>query len=281
MTTLQDFIAKATRGGAFQDSGHPAQEVWALGCYVLGRPLSQLLAARAEESLGPQEEVRWSELIARRLSGEPLAYLLGTAEFWSLTLRVSPDVLVPRPETELLVEHALAVFAPGPLRYADVGTGSGAIALALKKERPAAFVVGFDKSDKALTVARSNALALGLDVSFVASDWLNAVQRAQFDVIVSNPPYIQSGDRCLAADGLRYEPRLALVGGEDGLSALRTVIAQAASRLNDGGRLLLEHGFSQGPATAALLRESGFTTIRTHTDLAGHERVTEGVFHGR
>lgn len=282
MTTLHDFIGAAIqRCGTVKDRGHPAQEVWALGCYVLGRPLSQLLAANAEESLGPQEEARWNELLARRLSGEPLAYLLGTAEFWSLTLRVTPDVLVPRPETELLVEQALTTQAPGPLRYADLGTGSGAIALALKKEQPSAFVVGFDKSAKALAVARSNAQALELDVNLVASDWLNPVNGAQFDVIVSNPPYIRHGDPCLADDGLRYEPRLALVGGKDGLSALRAVVAQAATCLNDGGRLLLEHGFCQGPATAALLRDSGFTAIRTHADLAGHERVTEGTLHGR
>lgn len=282
MTTIQDFIGTATRRCAtLRDGGHPVQEVWALGCHVLGRPLAQLLASGPEEALDPEEERQWNALITRRLQGEPLAYLLGTAEFWSLTLRVTPDVLVPRPETEGLVEHALTSPASGALRYADLGTGSGAIALALKKERPTAFVVGFDNSAKALTVARSNARALGLDVGFIASDWLAAVQGARFDVMVSNPPYIRSADPCLAADGLRYEPSHALVGGEDGLDGLRAVIAQSVSHLNAGGRLLLEHGSCQGPATAALLRQAGFTAIRTHTDLAGHERITEGTFHGR
>lgn len=282
MTTIHDFISRATRRcAALRDTGHPAQEVWALGCHVLGRPLTQLLASDPKEGLDPQDEARWTELMARRLAGEPLAYLLGTAEFWSLRLRVTPDVLVPRPETELLVEHALAAFPSQSLRYADVGTGSGAIAIALKKERPAAFVVGLDKSHKALGVAQANARGLGLDVGFIASDWLAAVHGARFDIMVSNPPYIDSGDPCLAGDGLRYEPSLALVGGEDGLDGLRAVIVQSVSHLNDGGRLLLEHGSCQGPATAALLRQAGFTAIRTHTDLAGHERVTEGTLHGR
>lgn len=283
MTTIQAFLANATRHRRRGDDGlaQTPQEVWALGCHVLKRPLARLLAIDHKEPLGGQEENLWTELLARREQGEPLAYLLGYAEFWSLRLRVTPDVLVPRPETEILVERALAASSKtAALRYADVGTGSGAIALALKKERPEAFVVGFDASLKALAVARTNARDLDLDTPFIASHWLSGAKPAQFDVIVSNPPYIESADPCLTGDGLRYEPRTALDGGNDGLDALKAVIASAIPALKKEGRLLLEHGSNQGSAVMELLSQAGFCNINTHSDYAGHPRVSEGVLYG-
>ncbi|HUW99002.1 MAG TPA: peptide chain release factor N(5)-glutamine methyltransferase [Acidiferrobacter sp.] len=283
MSTIRAFLASAARlrdRGTEGLAAHP-QEIWALGCHVLARPLARLLAVDSTEPLSAQDEARWRELIARRVAGEPLAYLLGYTEFWSLTLRVTPAVLVPRPETEMLVERALELGPrAAPLRYADIGTGSGAIALALKKECPEAVVIGFDKSLAALAVAHTNSRDLGLDVLFVASDWLSAVKLGQFDVIISNPPYIESTDPCLCGEGLRYEPRSALDGGVDGLAALRSVIAAAIPALRPGGRLLLEHGATQGPATTDLLRRAGFQDTQTRIDYAGHPRLSEGVFHG-
>ncbi|MHB8254028.1 MAG: peptide chain release factor N(5)-glutamine methyltransferase [Acidiferrobacter sp.] len=283
MTTIQAFLASEARRSERGAGGlaRLPQEVWALGCHVLNRPLAHLLAVDPLEPLGPQDEGRWKDLIERRLKGEPLAYLLGSTEFWSLTLQVTPDVLVPRPETEVLVERALGASRDSAaLRYLDVGTGSGAIALALKKERPGAFVVGCDRSLKALDCARANARITGLDVLFLAGRWLSPVKAQQFDVIVSNPPYIESADPCLYGDGLRYEPRAALDGGRDGLRALQAVIAQAVPALTRGGRLLLEHGTFQGPATRELLARSGFQEVCTHSDYAGHPRVSEGVLRG-
>jgi len=283
MSTIRAFLANETRRHdcGVEGLAKNPQDVWALGCHVLRCPLAHLLAVDAEKPLSAEDEAQWGDLIARRLKGEPLAYLLGYTEFWSLTLRVTPDVLVPRPETEILVERALAASTGTALaRYADIGTGSGAIALAIKKERPKAIVTGFDKSLKALAVAQANSRDLNLDVAFVASHWLSAAKPAQFDVIVSNPPYIESNDPCLLGDGLRYEPRSALDGGTDGLAALKSVIASAVPALHRGGRLLLEHGASQGPMTANLLRQAGLRDIHTHFDYAGHPRVSEGVFYG-
>jgi len=282
MMTIRAFLEQETRAGPNERAG-PArslQEAWALGCHVLGWPLARLLAVRTDEPLPYEQETRWRELLIRRDRGEPQAYLLGHTEFWSLSLQVTPSVLVPRPETEILVEQALRDHKAPAHRYMDVGTGSGAIALALKKERPHAQVVASDKSLAALDVARANSRALGLPISFFAGSLLEAVGRAHFDVIVSNPPYIESADPCLDGDGLRFEPRTALDGGKDGLSVIAALIATAPKALAPGGRLLIEHGAQQGPATTELLRRAGFQEVCTHADYAGHLRVSEGVLYG-
>ncbi len=284
MTTVRAFLAEVTRPlpgcPAGQSPCCPTQEVWALGCHVLRRPLARLLAASAAERLDPEDEARWRALIARRALGEPLAYLVGHAEFWSLALTVTPDVLVPRPETEILVERALDTPAVEGARYLDVGTGSGAVALALKKERPRALVAACDHSPAALAVARANATALGLDVAFWNGSWSDAIAACSCDLVVSNPPYIESADPCLDGDGLRYEPRGALDGGNDGLRAIAALIPAAVRVLRPGGRLLIEHGARQDRPVRSLFEHTGLTDIVTHPDYAGHARVTGGVWRG-
>jgi len=213
--------------------------------------------------------------VERRVQGEPVAYLTGRREFWSLELRVTPAVLVPRPETELLVERALALAPPGAARVADLGTGSGAIALALARERPAWEIVATDVSTAALAVAAENARVLGLGrVDFRAGDWLAPLGGQTFDLLLSNPPYVAADDPALLA--LAHEPALALTPGHDALHCLRLLARGAAPYLRAGGWLLLEHGADQGPAVRRELVAAGFTHVRSHRDLSAHERSTEG-----
>jgi release factor glutamine methyltransferase len=213
---------------------------------------------------------------ARRADGEPLAYIVGEREFRGLRLRVTPDVLVPRPDTEPLVDWALALMAPLPApRVIDLGTGSGAIALALKTARPDAEVHATDLSSAALDVARANAQALGLAVSWHRGAWWQAVTPAIFDLAVSNPPYVARGDAHLHA--LRHEPAIALIPSDDrgdGLADLQRIVAGAGAHVRADGWLLLEHGADQGAAVGALLQAAGWHGIQTRRDLAGHERVT-------
>jgi release factor glutamine methyltransferase len=211
-------------------------------------------------------------LLARRARGEPIAYLVGTKGFWSLELEVTSGVLIPRPETELVVELALARLGDTD-RVLDLGTGSGAIALAIAKERPRCRVTASDVSATALDIARHNAARLSLDARFIESDWFSAIE-GRFDVIVCNPPYVAADDPHLGA--LVYEPRGALVAGHDGLGALRRVIADAPQHLVESGALIVEHGSTQGTAVRELFARAGFVAIATHRDLAGHERVTAG-----
>jgi len=215
--------------------------------------------------------------LAARAEGRPLAYLLGHQEFWSLDLAVSEAVLVPRPDTELLVSLALAHCPEDrPCAVLDLGTGSGAIALALAHERPLADVLAVDRSTSALAVAEANRKRLGLaNVTWREGDWCSGLS-GRFDLIVSNPPYIEEDDPVLAGPGLRFEPRMALAAGADGLADLRIIAANAGERLLPGGWLLLEHGATQGPAVRSLLADAGFTHVSTARDLAEHERVTLG-----
>jgi release factor glutamine methyltransferase len=242
--------------------------------HVLGCSRTQLMTRRDLKL--PEVAVRqFANLVERRCAGEPVAYLIGTQGFWSLDLRVSPAVLIPRPETELLVEWALeGIPADAPARIADLGTGSGAIALAIAKERPLAQVTATDCSAGALAVARDNAARAGLAATFREGDWWGALAAARFDLIVSNPPYIARDDAHLPA--LRYEPPLALSDGADGLQALRIIIGGARDHLHDGGRLLVEHGYDQGPAVRALFAGAGFRDIGTRRDLEGRERASGG-----
>ena len=223
---------------------------------------------------------RYEVLLARRMGGEPVAYIVGRRGFRHLELRVTPDTLVPRPETELLVELALERLPAGPaVRAADLGTGSGAIALALASERPRASVVATDASAAALAVARDNASELGIgNVEFREGDWFAPLDGERFDLVASNPPYIALGDPHLGQGDLRFEPAAALSSGSDGLDAIRRIARDAPAHLVDGGWLLLEHGWEQGAAVRALLSAAGFMDVSTAQDLEQRDRVTLGRY---
>jgi len=248
---------------------------------LLGQPRTWLLA-HDDARLAPAQLAAWNGQLARRAAGEPLAYLLGEKEFRGLLLEVDANVLVPRPETEVLVDWALellngALRERSPQRVADLGTGSGAIAIAVKHGHPAAQVSATDASAAALDVASANAARLGTSVSFAAGSWWDAVGHAVFDLVLSNPPYVAAADPHLAA--LRHEPLAALTPGGDGLAALRQIIGGAPAHLTPGGWLLVEHGYDQADAVQALLRVHGFSEIATRADLAGQPRCTGGC-HG-
>ena len=216
-------------------------------------------------------------LIRRRARGEPIAYITGQREFWSLRLCVTPDVLIPRFETELLVEAALGVLDAGkPARLADLGSGSGAVALAIASERSQCEVHGTDISPEAVALARHNARELGLGrVRFHSGSWFEPLD-GQFNVVVSNPPYVRQGDPHLQQGDCRFEPQLALAAGEDGLESIRTIIRQAPQWLVPGGWLMLEHGHDQGHSVRDLLSRQGFASVKTRQDLSGINRVTLG-----
>ena len=248
------------------------------------------LITQADNALTSDQEAQLQELVARRKHGEPIAYLVGSREFWSLDLLVSPATLIPRPETELLVEIALTRIPPttspsglsdirqnAPLAIADLGTGSGAIALALASERPNCRIIATDISETALTVARANAQRHGLSqVQFRQGNWLAAVAGERLDLIVSNPPYVANGDQHLRQGDVAWEPRSALQGGPDGLDEIRKIAFQAKQALVPGGILLLEHGHDQARAVRALMTRYGYKNLYTHQDYARLDRVTEG-----
>jgi release factor glutamine methyltransferase len=232
------------------------------------------IKSHPEQVATTEHAARFREFLARRAAGEPLAYLVGYRDFWSHQLVVDRRVLVPRPETELLVERALALVSTPEARAADLGTGSGAIALALASERPGWRISATDISTDALSVARGNAATLGItSVAFFAGAWFEPLGAERFDLIVSNPPYVAAEDPALAQ--LQHEPRLALTPGGDGTAALRAIIAAAPEHLERCGWLLLEHGYDQAAPLAEALVGAGFARVRSHRDLAGHERVTE------
>lgn len=271
--TLAQALAETTR--ALAPLGEQAREEaqW-LMCRCLGLSRATLLA-HPEQRLEPQSRQRLAEWSERRARGEPLAYLTGEREFWSLSLHVTPAVLVPRPETELLVELALSHGGPHA-RALDLGTGSGAIAIAIAHERPHWNVTAIDRSPAALEVAARNAARLGLPhIRFLQGTWFAPVRTERFDLIVSNPPYVAADDPVMRGDSLAHEPREALTPGSDALASLREIIADAPAHLVEGGWLLLEHGHTQGPAVRALLVSRGFAHVVSHPDLAGHERMTQ------
>jgi len=245
--------------------------------HALGRSRTWLFTWPEHEPDAAQRE-QFERLVAARERGEPVAYLLGRRGFWTFDLQVTPAVLIPRPETELLVELALARLPMDvACNVADLGTGSGAIALAIAHERPRANVLATDASADALAVARANADRLGLrNVGFAQGSWCDALGAAVFDVIVSNPPYIAAADAHLAQGDLRFEPASALASGVDGLDAIRAIVAQAPAHLADGGWLLLEHGWEQATAVRALLEAAGYCEVGSARDHAGHERITFG-----
>ena len=217
-------------------------------------------------------------LLERRAAGEPLAYLTGSRDFWSLRLTVSPAVLVPRPETELLVERALFLRTAPEGRVAELGTGCGAVALALAAERPRWQITATDISAEALEVARANAARLRLSVQFRQGNWFEPLAGMCFDIVASNPPYVAADDPAMASGALEHEPRLALTPGADALASLRAIVRGAPRHLLRGGWLLLEHGAQQSEQVRNELVLAGFRYVRSHRDLAGHERVTEARY---
>jgi release factor glutamine methyltransferase len=245
--------------------------------HALGCPRTWLLA-HGDDDITAEDAARFESLAERRAAGEPVAYIVGTRGFWTLELAVTPATLVPRPETELLVELALARIPAGVgTRAADLGTGSGAIALAIAKERPRARVVATDASVDALDVARENARCNGIgNVEFRQGDWYAPLVGEAFDLIASNPPYIALGDPHLEEGDLRFEPPAALSSGIDGLDAIRSIVRDAPAHLREGGWLLLEHGWEQGEAVSTLLRDAGFVDVATERDLEQRDRVTLG-----
>jgi release factor glutamine methyltransferase len=263
---------------ALAQSGLAPVDANALLAFVTTRNRAWLVA-HALDSL-PQKQIEQFFSLARRRRdhGEPVAYLTGRREFHGLELTVTPDVLIPRPETETLVDATLAqLAADANARVLDLGTGSGAIALAIAHARPGADVLGADVADAALDIARGNASRLGIaNVKFTRSNWYDALGNARFDVVVANPPYIAENDTHLAEGDLRHEPRRALTPGGDGLGALRTIVAGARSHVVPGGVLAVEHGFDQADAVQALFADAGAVDVRRHRDLAGHWRVAEG-----
>lgn len=236
------------------------------------------LFTHPEQRIAADALARFGLLLGRRIAGEPLAYLVGHVGFWTLDLLVTPATLVPRPETELLVEVALEYLPPNTaLRVADLGTGSGAIALALASERPHAAVLATDASVDALAVASANALRNGLShVVFREGSWFEPLRGERFHLIVSNPPYVAEGDPHLEQGDLRHEPGLALSCGSDGLNAIRHIARHAPEYLEPDGWLVMEHGLTQGAAVRDLLRDAGFVDVSTRHDLEARERVTLG-----
>jgi release factor glutamine methyltransferase len=252
-------------------------EIQCLLQQVLNVPRAWLLA-HPEHYPNETEQTHYHELLQRRLRGEPVAYLLGEREFFGLMFKVTPATLIPRPETELLVELALSrIPQQGLCRVLDLGTGSGAIALAIARARPDVEVLGCDASTTALAVAHTNAQQLSIaNAAFIHSDWFEALMTQKFNIIVSNPPYIAAGDPHLARGDVRFEPISALVSGSDGLHDIRHIAAHAPDYLESGGWLLLEHGYDQAAQVRELLQQAGFDVVFSACDLAGIERASGG-----
>lgn len=272
MATVQELL----RGAAGLPGDSPGRDAEILLGHCLGKSRTWLYTWPDADI----DEVRadsFARLLRQRRRGVPVAYLTGRREFWSLDLEVSEHTLIPRPETESLVEWALQLPLPGAASVLDLGTGTGAIALALARERPGWRVMAVDASEQALAVARRNAVRLGLaGVEFMRSDWYRAVAGRRFDLLVANPPYIDGDDEHLSRGDVRFEPRSALVAGESGLADLGALVRGAPVHLHRGGWLLLEHGCDQGGPVRGLLRECGFSAVSTRRDLAGLERASGG-----
>jgi len=245
-----------------------------LVCHALGITRTALIT-QSERALSEDEASRITQLLQRRENGEPVAYIVGSREFYGLDFETTPAVLIPRPDTELLVELALERLPPRG-RVVDLGTGSGAIAVAIAHNRPDASVTALDVSTEALAVAARNAQRNGAQVRFLQSDWFSAVAGEAFDLIVSNPPYIADGDRHLSEGDLRFEPSGALTDFADGLSALRQLVDGAPAHAAPGSWLLMEHGYDQAEAVRALLAKAGYSEVQSWRDLAGIERVSGG-----
>ncbi len=275
--TFRDWLKQAV--AALQGGDSPKRDAQILLGFVTGRSRSWLVAFDETELL-PEQLTRLDALLARRVCGVPVAHLTGEREFWSLPLRVSDATLIPRPDTELLVEQALARLPAAPSRILDLGTGTGAIALALASERSDCAVLGVDRIEAAVALAQSNADRLAIpNAAFALSHWFDALPAARFDLIVSNPPYIDASDTHLSQGDVRFEPRSALVADDAGLAELLLLIAQAPQWLAPGGWLLLEHGWQQDAAARVLMQQHGFFQVATVHDYGGNPRVTLGRIH--
>ncbi|MEO8002798.1 MAG: peptide chain release factor N(5)-glutamine methyltransferase [Arenimonas sp.] len=270
-------ISELLREAASQiESETPRLDAELLLGFILKRNSAWFLA-HGDDDLAPAPEAEFQLLLARRKSGEPIAHVLGSRGFWSLDLAVTADTLIPRPETELLVELAISKFSPDKkFRMLDLGTGTGAIALAIAGECKNAEVAAVDKSEKALAVAKANGVRNKLDVEFRQSDWFSALTDRKFDLIISNPPYIAERDPHLVQGDVRFEPSSALVSGHDGLDDIRLIISQAPQYCSPQAWLMIEHGFDQGEKIRALFSEAGFSDVETVQDLEQRDRVTLG-----
>jgi release factor glutamine methyltransferase len=272
--------AGSTIEGLLRKSGLPRQEAEILLRGVLGCSRVRLIA-HPEEAVDLRKAHSAQACFARRRSGEPIAYITGWREFYGLALRVTPDVLIPRPETEQLVELGLERLPLGaPARILELGTGCGAIAVALASLRPESRITATDISERALDVARRNARELPVAIDFARSDWFESIDAGPFDLVVSNPPYVADGDPHLGQGDPRFEPSVALAGGADGLACIREIAAGAREHLRTGGSLLLEHGYDQGEACVALLRGLGYSGVADFRDLAGLPRACAATWRG-
>ncbi|WXL24778.1 peptide chain release factor N(5)-glutamine methyltransferase [Ectopseudomonas mendocina] len=274
MSTIEQLLASAQ----LPESPTAQLDIELLLANALGKNRSYL-RTWPERELDAEQLERFNQALARRQAGEPVAYILGQQGFWTLELEVASHTLIPRPDTELLVETALSLIPATPAHVLDLGTGTGAIALALASERPAWQVTGVDRIAEAVELAERNRQRLGFNhARFLQSHWFSALAGQRYQMIVSNPPYIAADDRHLNEGDVRFEPSSALVAGADGLDDIRHIIQQAPDYLEQGGWLLLEHGFDQAEAVCALLSARGFTQVESRRDLGGHQRISLGCF---
>jgi len=278
MQTIKSRLAAAVRMLA-EHSGSPALDAEVLLCHVLGKPRSHL-RAWPEQNLSPSQQQAFQALVGQRRDGTPIAYLTGKREFWSREFLVGPDVLIPRPDTECLVEQCLALLpANVPCQIADLGTGSGIIAITLAAERPLTQIIAADISLPALAIARANAERHRVaNVHFYHSNWFAALPKQRFDLIASNPPYLAEDDPHLKQGDVRFEPTTALVAKEQGLAAINTLADEARDWLKANGHLLVEHGYDQELAVQAIFRRYGYRRVDTLRDLSGRPRVTFGRY---
>ncbi len=272
MTTIAECLNRAEQ--SLPDSDSARRDLEVLLCHVLQQPRVYLFTW-SDKELSGQALAQLTASVERRQKGEPIAYIVGSKEFWSLELEVNDSTLIPRPDTEVLVETVLALLPETPQALVDLGTGTGAIALALASERPQWQVQGLDKNPEACALAEKNQQNNHIDnASFICSDWFAELGDAVFDAVLSNPPYIDVDDEHLQQGDVRFEPRSALVAEESGLSDLRHIATEAWPRLLTGGYLFLEHGYQQAPAVQAILSELGYRAIETREDLGGQPRIT-------
>lgn len=274
---IEQALQQAERLADVSDSARLDLEL--LLCDVLQQPRSYLFTW-PERELTPAQQIQFEQAVARRAQGEPVAHITGRRAFWTLELEVSPDTLIPRPDTETLVEQVLLLLADGDYSVADLGTGTGAIALALASERPRWRVTGCDRIEDAVALARRNAQRLGIgNADFVLGSWFEPLQ-GPYDLIVSNPPYIDPDDEHLGQGDVRFEPLSALTADEQGMADIRQIATQARDFLKPGGWLLFEHGYDQGERARHLLHTLGYTQIGTVQDLGGRDRITCGCWTG-